>query len=122
MDNADVQDPAITFHISINEHFKKILPSQATFTEAGIQVVVPDTNEIDYIADKIHDELEIGIIKPPTRDNFLDIIERMYPDEGIEAIILGCTELSLLFVGTELPVKALDTVDIHIETLFKVLQ
>lgn len=31
MDNADVQDPAITYHISINEHFKKILLSQATF-------------------------------------------------------------------------------------------
>jgi aspartate racemase len=28
------------------------------FTEAGIQVVVPHGDEIDYIADKIHDELE----------------------------------------------------------------
>lgn len=30
MNNADVLDPAITFHISINAHFKKLLSSQAT--------------------------------------------------------------------------------------------
>ena len=92
------------------------------FTESGIQVVVPHADEVDYIAEKIHDELERGIIKSQTRDTFTAIIERMYRDEGIEAIILGCTELPLLFAGTALPVKALDTVDIHIETLFKALQ
>lgn len=92
------------------------------FTEAGIEVVIPHADEIDYIADKIHDELERGIIEPQTRDTFAAVIKRMYQDEGIETIILGCTELPLLFTGTELPVKALDVVDIHIETLFKALE
>ncbi|QHB32825.1 amino acid racemase [Yersinia canariae] len=91
------------------------------FIEVGIEVVIPNADEIDYIADKIHDELERGIIDPLTRDKFISVIKRMYQNDGIEAIILGCTELPLLFAGIELPVKALDTVDIHIEALFKTL-
>lgn len=92
------------------------------FIEAGIEVVVPSPDEIDYIADKIHDELERGIVSPETRDNFLSIIRLMQRREGIEAIILGCTELPILFEGAELPIKALDTVDIHIEALFGALK
>lgn len=91
------------------------------FTEAGIEIVTPHAAEKNFIADKIHDELERGIIEPETRDRFISVIQRMYQKDGIEAIILGCTELPLLFAGTALPVKALDTVDIHIESLFSAL-
>lgn len=91
------------------------------FADAGIAVVIPHADEISYIADKIHDELERGIVEPQTRDRFISIIQRMSQNDGIEAIILGCTELPILFADTTLPVKALDTVDIHIAALFKAL-
>ncbi|WP_241612405.1 aspartate/glutamate racemase family protein [Rosenbergiella epipactidis] len=89
--------------------------------EAGISVVIPTEQEITYIADKIHDELEQGIVTPDTRDHFIAIIKRMAEEQGIEAIILGCTELPILFNDVTLPVMALDTVDIHIDALFAAL-
>ncbi|QZN97118.1 aspartate/glutamate racemase family protein [Symbiopectobacterium purcellii] len=92
------------------------------FIEAGIDVITPMPNDIAVIAEKIHHELERGIVETQTRERFLAVIERMSKDEGIEAIILGCTELPLLFSGVQLAVPALDTVDIHIEALFKMLR
>jgi len=88
------------------------------FIDAGIRVVIPTSSEIDFMAQKIHDELERGIISAHTRERFLDITERMSQDEGIEAVILGCTELPLLFADAQLSVPALDVVDIHIKALF----
>ncbi len=91
------------------------------FIEAGINVVVPAANEIEYIADRIYHELERGIVKPQTRERILSIVERMYRDNGIGAVILGCTELPLIFADAQLSVAALDTVDIHIASLFDAL-
>lgn len=91
------------------------------FIEAGIDVVIPQSGEIDFIADKIHDELERGIVSHHTREKFIHIVERMRRENKIEAVILGCTELPLMFAGAQLPVPALDTVDIHIESLFSAL-
>lgn len=91
------------------------------FLDAGIEVVIPQADDIDYIADKIHDELERGIVDLETREKFVSVVQKMSQAEGIEVVILGCTELPLMFAGTSLPVKALDTVDIHIEALFKAL-
>ncbi|MBG6242950.1 MAG: amino acid racemase [Candidatus Symbiopectobacterium sp. Dall1.0] len=92
------------------------------FIEAGIDVITPMPNDINFIAEKIHYELERGIVEIQTRKRFLAVIERMYKYEGIEAIILGCTELPLLFTDVQLAVPALDTVDIHIEALFNALR
>ncbi|WP_241591710.1 aspartate/glutamate racemase family protein [Rosenbergiella epipactidis] len=92
------------------------------FIEASIEIITPHSAEIDYISDKIHHELERGIVNQETQAVFISIIKRMYRDEGIEAIILGCTELPILFTDVELPVKALDTIDIHIESIFKALE
>ncbi|KTH01257.1 hypothetical protein ASV02_08035 [Enterobacter hormaechei subsp. xiangfangensis] len=78
-------------------------------------------DEIDCIANKIQDELNRGIIRPQTRDTFNVVMKRMYQDEDIEAIILVCTKLPVLFAGTEAPDKALDTVYILIVTSFEPL-
>lgn len=93
-----------------------------SLTEAGIQVAIPHADEVDCIIERVHDKLERDIIKSQVWDTFTAIIEWMYQDEDIEAAILGCTEPPPLFVGTALPVRVLDTVDIHIEMLFKILQ
>lgn len=92
------------------------------FIDAGIDVITPIPHDIDFIAEKIHHELERGIVAIPTRERFLAVVERMSKSEGIEAIILGCTELPLLFSDVQLAVPALDTVDIHIEALFDALR
>ena len=87
------------------------------FYNSGITIVVPTDEEMKFINTKISSELELGIVKEETLHEFQKIIDRMKKEEGIEAIILGCTELPLLLNDEVSPVPCLDTMKIHIETL-----
>jgi aspartate racemase len=91
---------------------------QKPFIAAGIDVAVPKPLEIDYIHEKIETELENGIVREETRQKFIDIIERMEHDDGVDAVVLGCTEIPLLFQkGHPTPIPPLDAMKIHIEAL-----
>lgn len=87
------------------------------FVREGIDVVVPNDTETEYVDKKISEELELGIIRPDTLAEFQRIIERMRREDGIEAIILGCTELPLLLNDGNSPVPCLDTVAIHVNEI-----
>ena len=87
------------------------------FTEAGIRVAVHNKDERELIAKRILEELELGIVKESTLREFTSIIKRMQEEEGIEAVILGCTELPLLLNRENCPVYCLDSVEIHIKKL-----
>ncbi len=89
------------------------------FLNAGIEIVVPTADEMDYINRKISSELELGIVKEDTLGKFQEIITRMQKEQGIEAIILGCTELPLLLNDEVSPVMCLDTMKIHIQALIE---
>ena len=89
------------------------------FANAGIDVVIPEPAERQLIAERIYRELERGIVNEQTLKEFQQIIERMRTDDGIEAIILGCTELPLLLNNSNSPVPCLDSVDIHIARLIE---
>ena len=58
-----------------------------------------------------------GIVKEETLKEFQQIIERMKIEDGIEAVVLGCTEIPLLLNDEVSPVPCLDTVKIHVESL-----
>ncbi len=85
--------------------------------DAGIRVVVPQKDERELIAKRILEELEVGIVKESTLKEFTAIIERMKREDGIEAVILGCTELPLLLNKDNCPVYCLDSVEIHLNKL-----
>ena len=85
--------------------------------KAGIKVIIPGKQERDLIAKRILEELELGIVKDGTLREFTDIIGKMKTEEGIEAVILGCTELPLLLNNENCPVCCLDSVDIHLNKL-----
>lgn len=87
--------------------------------DAGIQVVIPNEEERFLVAKRIFEELEMGIIKESTLEEFNTIIARMRDEEGIEAIILGCTELPLLLNSNNCEVPCLDAVAIHLNKLIK---
>lgn len=89
------------------------------FANAGIDVIIPKQTERQLIAERIYEELERGIVNERTLKELQQIIERMRADDGIEAIILGCTELPLLLNNSNSPVPCLDSVDIHIERLIE---
>ena len=88
---------------------------QECFSHSGIELAIPHTAERQYIQKKIFDELEDGVVNPQTKSEFLRIIERMRREDGIEAVILGCTELPLILSDIDMPV--LNTVEIHVKAL-----
>lgn len=90
---------------------------KAPFTESGIEIIIPAIEEMEFVNQKISSELELGIVKEETLQSFQKIIERMKKENGIEAIVLGCTELPLLLNDEVSPVPCLDTMKIHIQTL-----
>ncbi len=85
------------------------------FSKAGITLVVPEADEQAYIHDKYMNDLVHGIVLPETREHLLAILDKMKERDGVEALILGGTELSLIIKDAEhngLPI--LDTTKIHV--------
>ena len=64
----------------------------------------------------------MGIVKESTLREFNEIITKMQKKDGIEAIVLGCTELPLLLNNTNCPVPCLDSVAIHIKKIIELVQ
>ena len=94
---------------------------KAPFVKNGIQIIVPTESEIELINDKISKELELGIVKEETLLFFQKVISRMKDEDGIEAIVLGCTELPLLLNDEISPVPCLDTMQIHVRSIIKTI-
>ncbi|MBP5519029.1 MAG: amino acid racemase [Treponema sp.] len=89
------------------------------FQEAGIKVFVPEKSERELIAKRIYEELEKGIVKESTLTEFVEIINKMVERDGIEGIILGCTELPLLLNSKNCPIPCFDSVEIHIKKIIE---
>lgn len=87
------------------------------FIEAGIDIIVPDKDDRELVAKRILEELEVGIIKESTLQEFNCVIEKMAKESGIEAVILGCTELPLILNNDNCILTCLDSVAIHINEL-----
>lgn len=87
--------------------------------EAGVQVYIPNKDDRELIAKRIYEELERGIVKESTLREFVNIINKMKQEDGIEAVILGCTELPLILNPENCPVTCLDAVEIHINKLIE---
>lgn len=94
---------------------------QDSFAKCGIEVVTPNAEEKKYIGRKIETELEFGKVLPETQRTFKEIAERIIREEQIQAIVLGCTELSLIFKGVELPVPYIDVMQVHINALIDLI-
>ena len=94
---------------------------KAPFVKNGIQIIVPTESEIELVNDKISTELELGIVKEETLLFFQKVISRMKDEDGIEAIVLGCTELPLLLNDEVSPVLCLDTMQIHVRSIIKTI-
>ena len=87
--------------------------------ETDVEVFVPEKSERELVAKRIYEELEKGIVKESTLAEFVQIINKMKERDGIEGIILGCTELPLLLNSGNCPVTCLDAVEIHIKKLIE---
>lgn len=79
---------------------------------AGIAVLVPDDKDQTDVNHVIFQELVHGVIRPASRQNYLQIVDRLAA-RGAEGIILGCTEIGLLLGQKDTPVPLFDTTELH---------
>ncbi|UJJ59527.1 aspartate/glutamate racemase family protein [Rhodanobacter denitrificans] len=81
----------------------------------GLQVIVPDAEDRETIHRIIYEELCLGIIKSESRGEYRRIMG-ILASQGAQAIILGCTEISLLVNQQDSEVPLFDTTAIHART------
>ena len=78
----------------------------------SIEVVIPNSKDIEIVNSVIFNELCLGKIKKESKDKYLRIIENLSKD-GAEGIILGCTEIGLLVKQEDTDIPLFDTTNIH---------
>ena len=87
-------------------------------TSFGIKTVVPELEERDIIHAIIYNELSVGVIKPVSKEKYVNIINRLIKS-GVEGVILGCTEIPLLIQQEDVTVPIFDTTEIHATAAFE---
>ena len=86
------------------------------FARKEMQIHVPKESEQEYIHERYFSELVKGVFRDETRRGLAEIIARMRDRNGIQAAILGGTELPLILRGGEAAgVPLLDTTQIHVD-------
>ncbi len=88
---------------------------KAKLIEKGIEVLIPEEKDRNYINDVIFRELCLGIIKEESRERFIEIIEKL-GDKGAQGAILGCTEIGLLVNDRDTYLPLFDTALIHAQS------
>ncbi|MHA4867285.1 aspartate/glutamate racemase family protein [Duganella sp. PWIR1] len=78
----------------------------------GLDVIVPEQADRDTVHRIIYDELCLGRIVDGSREEYRRIIAGLV-EQGAQAIILGCTEISLLVNQQDSAVPLFDTTAIH---------
>jgi aspartate racemase len=78
----------------------------------GLEVIVPEPAGRDIVHRVIYEELCLGNIVDASRDDYRRVIAALV-ERGAQAIILGCTEISLLIHPSDAAVPLFDTTAIH---------
>ena len=78
----------------------------------GLEMLVPDEDNMAVIHNIIYLELCKGEVKESSHRACLDVIRRL-ADHGAEGIILGCTELPLLVKPADVDIPLFDTTRLH---------
>jgi aspartate racemase len=87
-------------------------------TKQGIATIIPEQNEIEFINTAIYYEMGKGIFLPATKEKILTIINSLTV-QGVQGIILGCTELPILIKQEDCAVPVFDTTLIHASAAVK---
>lgn len=80
--------------------------------EAGIESLVPQKPEREFIHNAIMDELLKEEFRKETKAKFLKIIDDLN-SSGAKGIVLGCTEIPLLIKQEDTSLSVFNTLEIH---------
>ncbi len=98
-----------------------LLGTQFTMTEdfykqrlidAGLQVLIPDSDARVEVHRIIYDELCQGQLLASSRQYYSQVINDL-AEQGAEGVILGCTEIGLLISQADSPIPVFYTTAIH---------
>ena len=90
---------------------------QASLEKYGVRAVVPEEKYQKMVMSVIYDQVKKGV--PVDKEMFLNICGHVL-SLGAEKIILGCTELSLVFRG-EHPASCVDAMEVLAEACIKTM-
>jgi aspartate racemase len=88
------------------------------FSREGIALAVPEEHDQAFIHHIYLNELMKGVIRSETRERLFTIVDRLKEREGIQGLILGGTELSLILRDAAVhDIPVLDTTKIHAKAI-----
>ena len=79
------------------------------------QVLLPPDEHREEIHRIVYEELTLEEVLPSSRATYVDVINGLVR-EGAEAIVLACTEMSILITSSDVSVELLDTTELHART------
>lgn len=82
----------------------------------GIDSIVPEPDERADVNRIIYDELTKGVINPGSKERYIEVMASLAA-RGAEAVILGCTEITMLVGAADAEVPVYDTTGIHIAAI-----
>lgn len=113
----------------LNQNVRKVglLGTKYTMTEDflkdrlaknGLSAYVPQSDEdISKIDRIIFKELCIVNIENTSKEYYINVINNMVKNFGIEGVILGCTEIEMLIQPQDLEIPIFDTTQAHINSI-----
>lgn len=125
-----VSSVAVTAHYVAEQGLKRPLLLGTLFTmredffkkafrDKGVEAIVPEEDDQLKVHEIIEKELEAGIVTERAQKYFSDLVEEMIGSHHIDTLILGCTELPILFKTMNISVPVVDVTDVHVEALIK---
>ena len=91
---AQVVGPGATVGLMATEGTTASGVFQMCFQESGLHTMVPDENEQRIVTSLIYDCVKAN--RPYDPNAFLDVAHGLH-DRGCEAVVVGCTELSVIY-------------------------
>ena len=89
---------------------------KAPLAKAGMLVLTPGGEDRAWLGRVIAEELELGIVRDETVDRFARLVADG-AEHGVDAVILGCTELPMLAGQVDLGLPVLDTLQLHVNAI-----
>jgi len=85
---------------------------KSVLIDRNIEVLIPDEDDRKFINRVIYNELCHGLFEKSSKERFLTIIKKL-ADQGVQGIILGCTEIGMLVNQDDTDIRLFDTTEIH---------
>ncbi|MCF0056378.1 aspartate/glutamate racemase family protein [Dyadobacter sp. CY356] len=81
-------------------------------SQLGIDTIIPDEADKDFIHASIFNELTKGLFLDVTKNKYIEIIDKL-KSRGAEGVVFGSAEFAILLNQTDCSIPIFDTIAIH---------